>query len=156
MTTVAKFFHYVSANCLASTSSDCGATIRCVGKYIETPSVTTIISGGTATLSASALPNGLLLFNPAAALTLTLPTAANIVAAFEAAGTPLSAGSSFVVKFQNVSPTYRVTLAAGTLTPMRADEVSIAAGRGGLFYFIATNVTTGAEAVSYSVLLSAV
>lgn len=152
-TQAAKFSHYLSANYLLPTSSSSGDPLRCAGAFIETPNVTTVLSTGT--LAASALPNGFLLFNPGAATTLTLPTAANIVAAFAAAGNPLAAGNAFTVKFQNVNSTYAVTFATNTgLVPLRADSVVIAATKGGMLHFIANNVTSGTESVSYSVLKS--
>ena len=150
----AKFGHYLSANYLIPTSSNSGNPLRCAGALIETPHVTTVLATGT--LAASALPNGFLLLNPGAPTALTLPTAANIVAAFTAAGNPLIVGNSFVVKFQNISGGSAVTFSSGAgLTPLRADSVVIAASKGGLIYFVATNVSTGTEAFSYSILMSA-
>ena len=157
-TQAAKFSHYMSANCLVPTSTSSGDPLRCAGALIETPNVTTFLATGP--IAASALPNGFFLLNPGAASVLTLPTAAQIVAAFTAAGNPLSVGSSFVVRVQNVSTAFAVKFAPTTATngviPMRADlgTITTAAYCGGLLYFIATNVTSGAEAISYSFLKS--
>lgn len=95
----------------------------------------------TATLTAAQLLGGLINSAPAGAITLTLPTAANMVAGVPGA----KAGDAFFVTIENTSGgANTITLAAGGAT-LRGGT-SIAQNKAAVLRVLLTNVGSGTEA----------
>jgi hypothetical protein len=102
----------------------------------------------TATLTAAQLLGGFINSVPAGAVTLTLPTAANLVAGVTGA----KVGDAFECAIENTSGgANAITLAAGGAT-LRGGT-SIAQNKAALLRFVLTNVTLGTEAyTAYSII----
>jgi len=95
----------------------------------------------TATLTAAQLLGGMINSAPAGAITLTLPTAANLVAGIAGA----AVGDSFDVTIENTSGgANTITLAAGGAT-LRGGT-SVAQNKSALIRILITNVGSGTEA----------
>ena len=96
-----------------------------------------------ATLTASQLLRGILYSNPATAVTLTLPTAALLVAMDQKA----AVGSGLHVFLRNDNGVGVLTVAAGTGVTL-AGKVTVGINSSAHFYVTYTNVTAAAEAVT--------
>lgn len=105
-------------------------------------------ASATATLTAAQLLGGLINSTPAAAITLTLPTAANMVAGMKGA----QVGDAFDCLIENTSGgANAITLAAGGAT-LRGG-VTIAQNKAALLRIVLTNVTAASEAyTAYSLI----
>jgi hypothetical protein len=101
--TQSDIFHSVQARAVVSSPASTSSSILASGTVIENPTVTSFTA--TCSVPAAALVNGFLRFKPTAGpSTYTLPTAAEILTAFEDAGTALRNGNSFEVKVQSDMP----------------------------------------------------
>lgn len=149
-TQAVKFSHYMSVNRLAPTSSNFGGPVRCIGVRIENFREITVLTSGT--LSASSLVGTFIIFNAAEPITVTLPAAVDIIAAFVASGTPLVVGSTFTVPTVNISTVDdSVHLASNTgIDAMVSLPVDIQNGRDTLLFFTVTSVTPGSETIIFS------
>jgi hypothetical protein len=108
-----------------------------------------------AVIPAAALVDGFLTLAPnGAGIIYTLPTAAAIVAAFTAAGSPLAIGNVFEVGFQlNIAANTGVFAMGANLTAITALE-TITVRKSGVLIFIVTNVSSGTEALSVALSVS--
>lgn len=89
------------------------------------------------------------------AITLTMPTAAAVLAAFSAAGTPLAAGDSFSVKVcSTVAQSIIFAPSASVTTASGAANFTVTASTSAVITFIVTSVVSSAEAINFSGLLS--
>ncbi len=104
----------------------------------------------TATLTAAQLLGGMINSAPAGAITLTLPTAANMVAGIKGA----QVGDSFDVTIENTSGgANTITLAAGGAT-LRGGT-SVAQNKAALLRILITNVTASSEAYTVHSIIGA-
>lgn len=96
----------------------------------------------TATLTVTQVLNGFVNSAPAGAITLTLPTAANLVAAMKGA----KVGDSVTLSVENTSGgANAITLAAGSGGTLRGGT-SVAQNKAALIRIVLTNVTASSEA----------
>jgi len=104
-----------------------------------------VVNAGTtsATLTAANVLNNILTAAPAAAATLTLPTAASVVALDGNS----AVGRGFKFHIINTNGTNAITVAAGTGITL-VGVVTVAASSSATFYASYTNVTVGQEAIT--------
>lgn len=92
----------LQARSVVGGSLNASSILHVSGPIVGHPTVSALTATGA--VPASALPNGFLVATPTAnPSTYTLPTPAQIVAAFAAAGNALVVGNVFEVKVQNAS-----------------------------------------------------
>lgn len=127
-------------NLLASLSTQAGSRVS-DGPCAEATQST------TATLTAAQLLGGFINSAPAGAITLTLPSAANMVAGVSGP----AVGDAFMCVVENTAGAANsITLAAGGAT-LRGGT-TVAQNKAALLFILLTNVTAGAEA--YTVYVS--
>ena len=124
------------------------------GASLGRPRVTTL--GATGTVSAGALVNGFLKLAPTAnPSTYTLPTAAQIVAAWISYGCPLKVGDVFEVRFQGTVAVNAAAFAMGANLTAANSLENPPARTSGVLTFRATNVSSATEAFTVALSVSA-
>jgi len=127
-----------------SSISSNNASIAALNLQVAQLSLTTTAAGNSsATLTASSVLGGILTSNPGAAITLTLPTAAQLVAADNNA----AVGKGYRFTIINLNGTNAITLAGGTGITL-VGTAGINANTSGSFYLSYTNVTSGTQAIT--------
>ncbi len=107
--------------------------------------VTSLTSGATVQLTAAQVIGGMIIDAVTAANTATLPTAASIVAAIP----NCRVGTSFLLTYKNAATgAYTITVAASTGSTV-VGTATIAQNNTKIFRAVVTNVTSGAEAVTF-------
>jgi hypothetical protein len=117
---------------------------------------TVVTHAATTTLPAADLVNAKILNTGAVGLVaLTMPTAAAALTAFAAAGITLKSGDTFALwACTPVAQTLRFTPSASITNLAGAVNFDVTANKSALLTFRVTNATTGAEALTFSGLLS--
>ena len=125
--------------CASTYGAFSGEAEIAVGINDASNGLTTLAPSGATTLSAADILTQLITMNPSAAMTLTMDTAANIVAAIPGC----VAGDKFPMFLQNVNATYAITLAGGTGVTMHG-TLTLAASSGLTALVVLTNPATPA------------
>lgn len=107
----------------------------------------TVVAGTTATLTLPVLKTGFILAANAGATTLTLDTAANIIAALNATGSGAQVGDVILFTVGAKSATATVVIAAGITNP-NAVVLATTVGAQRTFILNVTNVTTPALVIN--------
>lgn len=138
-------FAKVHCSTAASTFVVDGANDLMFGPELRSTLTATAINS-TDTVTAAQLLGGILTSTTASAVTMTLPTAALLVAAL---GAQARVGSAVRCHIVNLGGTNAITVAAGSGMTLDADQTNtVAAGVGVTIVVHLTNVTSGSEAAN--------
>lgn len=147
VSTQSAFFNSIQANFIVGHPVLKSSPVHLDGVLIQSPSVTNLTATGAVT--AASILGGLLKAAPTAnPSTYTLPTAADLIAAFATANMPLAVGDMFTVNVQNTGAANGALFAVGVgITAGNAIE-TIPARKSAVLTFRVTNITAGAQAIT--------
>lgn len=109
----------------------------------------------TATLTATQVLGGYIQVTPTAASSLTLPTAALLVAGLKSIKTPAVGDTLDCMVVNTSAGAFAITVLAGSSGTVRGSAPTIAQNKSGRIFFYLTNVTASTEAYDYIVSLTA-